>query len=118
MVAMSGQIIPAPFAMPVTRIAPPPTVTSRDTSLRTVSVVMMASAARSQPSSARSERTAEAAAPMRSTGSGSPMTPVENGRTSSARQPAALASSSQVCRAAERPASPVPALALPELISR
>ena len=117
-VAMSGQIMPAPLAIPVTRIVSPSTATSREASLRTVSVVMIASAARGHPSSARSASSAGSAAPMRSTGSGSPMTPVENGSTSSRLQPAAAANRRQDSCAASSPASPVPAFAFPELIRR
>ena len=56
-------------------------------------------------------------ASMRSTGSGSMMTPVENGSTWAGWQPAMAASASQVRRAAASPGSPVPALALPVLMT-
>ena len=50
---------------------------------------------------------------IRSIGSGSMMTPVENGNTCSGSQPSSLAASAQVTRALAMPSSPVPALALP-----
>ena len=49
-VAMSGWIMPAPFAMPVTVTGTPSTVTRRDAPFGTVSVVMIAFAAANQPS--------------------------------------------------------------------
>ena len=52
---------------------------------------------------------------MRSTGSGSMMTPVENGSTWAGSIFSRPASASQVRRARARPSSPVPALALPVL---
>jgi hypothetical protein len=86
--------------------------------LATVSVVMIARAAAPQPSAARAPCSAGNTAVMRSTGSGSPITPVENGSTASAAHAPACASASQQACAAVRPAAPVPALALPALISR
>jgi hypothetical protein len=77
MVAMSGRIMPAPLAMPVTRASPFPSLTFLEDALATVSVVMIASAAVAQPQSFK----AGSAATMRAAGSGSMMTPVENGST-------------------------------------
>src|SRR6185369_15597084 len=57
------------------------------------------------------------AASIRSCGSVSMMTPVENGSTCSAPQPTRRASASHVERARARPSAPVPALALPVLTS-
>jgi hypothetical protein len=54
---------------------------------------------------------------MRSTGSGSMITPVENGRICSGDSVSWRASAMQVARARTRPSSPVPALALPVLIT-
>jgi hypothetical protein len=48
-------------------------------------------------------------------GSGSMITPVENGSTSAMVQPSMLATAAQVFSAAAKPGSPVPALALPAL---
>jgi hypothetical protein len=51
------------------------------------------------------------------TGSGSRITPVENGKTCCASMPSRRAVSAQVACAFARPVSPVPALALPVLIT-
>src|SRR6267142_3140817 len=112
MVAMSGRIIPAPFAIPVTTAAPS---ARRDLALGTVSVVMIAWAARPQLSSPRSATHAGSPVRMRSRGSGSMITPVENGSTSRGSQPSSRAACSQLARASAIPALPVPALALPVL---
>ena len=55
---------------------------------------------------------------MRSTGSGSMITPVENGSTCSGWTCNRAANAALAWRARTRPSSPVPALALPVLISR
>src|SRR5690606_761180 len=54
-------------------------------------------------------------ASMRSTGSGSPMTPVEARKTSPGSQPSRSATARALASTASRPAMPVNALALPEL---
>src|SRR5690606_32970594 len=54
-------------------------------------------------------------ASMRSTGSGSPMTPVEARKTSPGSQPSRSATARALASTASRPAMPVKALALPEL---
>ena len=118
MVAMSGRIIPAPFAIPVTVNSRPATVRRTERPLGTVSVVMMARAARGQPSSVSAVSAAGSAATMRSTGSGAPITPVEKGSTASAHTPPASARAAQVRSASSSPRGPVPAFALPELTSR
>ena len=74
---------------------------------------MMASAAESQSSWCMSA--CGSAATMRSTGSGSMMTPVENGRICCGSQPRWLASASHTSIACSSPRLPVPALALPVL---
>src|SRR5882672_584 len=111
MVAMSGRIIPAPFAIPVT-VAPS---ARRDAAFGTVSVVRIASAARAQLSSRRSATHVGSPATMRSRGSGSMITPVENGSTSRGSQPSRRAAASQLATASATPVCPVPALALPVL---
>ena len=115
MVAMSGWIMPAPLAMPVTVTGLSPTRTRRDAALATVSVVMMASAADSQLSSRRSVMHSGSARVTRSTGRGSMITPVENGSTCPPSKPNRRAVSAQMARASASPRSPVPALALPVL---
>ena len=112
-VAMFGWIMPAPLAMPVTVTGTPSTTTRRDAPFGTVSVVMIARAAAYQPSSRAAASAAGSAATMRSTGSGSMITPVEYGSTSSGAQPSSWPTAAQVCLAAFRPGCPVPALALP-----
>jgi hypothetical protein len=52
-----------------------------------------------------------------SAGSGTPMIPVDDGNTSSARQPKMRAAAEQVSRAARTPGSPAAQLALPALIA-
>ena len=84
-------------------------------SLRTVSVVRMASAAAVPP---RRERPATASGTppwMRSMGSGIPISPVEHTSTSSGRHPIPAATAAQVASASARPRAPVAALALPLL---
>jgi hypothetical protein len=56
-------------------------------------------------------------ASMRSTGSGSMITPVEKGRTCSGATLSWRASAMQVARARAKPSAPVPALALPVLMT-
>ena len=103
MVAMSGRIMPAPLAMPVTTARRPAITKVRETSLGRVSVVMMARAARGQASASRPARAAGRAAARRSTGKGSPITPVEKGSTASALQAARAARAAQLASASARP---------------
>ena len=117
-VAMSGWIIPAPFAIPVTVTATPPTLTRRDAALGTVSVVMMALAAANQPSARAAERAAGRPWMIFSFGSGSMITPVEKGRTSSGAQSMSRATATHSARASASPLSPVPAFALPALTTK
>jgi hypothetical protein len=80
MVAMLGRIMPAPLLMPVTVTVLPPTVgTLALNALAMVSVVMMPSAARSQWLWPHRPGRRAGRPSMRSAGSGSMMTPVENG---------------------------------------
>ncbi len=82
-VAMFGRIMPAPLAMPVTVTVLPPIMICFDAALGNVSVVMMPCAASSQCVADRSASAAGKPATMRSTGSVSMITPVENGSTCS-----------------------------------
>src|SRR5688572_5924573 len=113
MVAMLGSIMPAPLAIPVTVIVRPSITTSRETALGTVSVVMIASAASAQWPGARSATHCGMPATMRSTGSGSMITPVDSGSTCAWCTPSASPTAAHTARALSRPASPVPALATP-----
>jgi len=117
MVAMLGRIMPAPLAMPVMVTVCPPICTCRLAALATVSVVMMPSAAFSQFSAQASASAAGSPATMRSTGRGSMITPVENGRICPGATFRCWARASQVARALASPGSPVPALALPVLMT-
>ena len=114
-VAMFGWIIPAPLAMPVTVIGTPSTTMRRDAPLGTVSVVMIADTAANQLSGRAAPFAAGSAATSRATGSGSMITPVENGSTSCIVHPTMLATAAQVVSASASPLAPVPALALPAL---
>src|SRR6185369_3915760 len=115
--AMLGRIMPAPLLMPVMVTAAPSIATCRLKALGTVSVVMMACAACSQWSGPASARAAGRPASMRSTGNGSMITPVENGSTCSVAMSRCRASAVQLARARTSPSSPVPALALPVLMT-
>ncbi len=114
-VAMFGLIMPAPLLMPVSVIDSPLIVTLHDAAFGKVSVVMIASAALYQLSSFRLVIACGNPATMRSTGNGSRMTPVENGRICDGSQLSKSANATQVALACPSPASPVPALALPVL---
>ena len=118
MVAMFGRIMPAPLLMPVMLTVRAPNCTCTLAALGTVSVVMMPSAALAQWAACASANAAGNPATMRSTGSGSMITPVENGRICSAVQFSKLASAAQVWFAWARPGAPVPALALPVLMTK
>ena len=105
-VAMSGWIMPAPFAMPVTVTSTP---SMRDAARRAFRhrVGRHDRARRGEPAVARARRARSAASPstMPSTGSGSMITPVENGSTCSGAQSQQRAPPrTQVARAAARPA--------------
>ncbi|MNQ99783.1 hypothetical protein D3C85_1155330 [compost metagenome] len=115
---MFGRIMPAPLLMPVMVTVTPSCWNWRLAPLGWVSVVMMPSAAWAQLSTLRSSSAAARALSIFSTGSGSPMTPVENGSTAPSSTPASSASLAQERRARTRPSGPVPALALPVLVSK
>jgi len=115
MVAMFGQIMPEPLAMPAILAVPPESFTSTPNAFGKVSVVMIASAASHhcvEPEVAFSEGMAPA---IFSTGSCWPITPVEATSTSPALRSKACAVDSAISRAFCIPAAPVAALALPLL---
>ena len=94
MVAMFGWIMPAPLAMPVmVTDAAADARLACETAFGSVSVVMIARR-RGQPVvfAADRRRTPASPAAMRSTGSGSMITPVENGSTCSGARPSRRAS--------------------------
>ena len=116
MVAMFGLIMPAPLLMPVMVTVWPPMVTVRDAAFGWVSVVMIASAALNQLSSFRFSMAAGRPATIFSTGSGSRITPVENGRICCGVAAEQAGQRGAGLRAlSPGPISPVPALALPVL---
>src|SRR5450830_180221 len=115
MVAMFGLIMPAPLLIPVIVTLWLPTCNVTDAALGCVSVVIMDSAAKNQLSSLRLAIACGNLDTKRSTGKGSKITPVENGKICEASQPSNSASAAQVALAAANPASPVPALAFPVL---
>ena len=115
--AMLGRIMPAPLLIPVMVTGTPPISIRRLNALGRVSVVMMPSAARTQWSCCASPMAAGKPASMRSTGRGSMITPVEKGSTCAGCKPSNPAAAALVARARARPSWPVPALALPVLIT-
>ena len=114
MVAMSGAIMPEPFAMPLSVTATSPISARWVASLGNVSVVMMARAASVQRLSAASAAIFAITLSNLDASSGSPMTPVEAMNTCSGAQPAASAANFAVASTASAPRWPVKALALPE----
>ena len=118
MVAMLGRIMPAPLLMPVMVIVWPWMSSWCEWILGCVSVVMMPCAASNHPFRLSLATAPGRPAMRRSTGRGSRITPVENGSTCSPGTRSSLPSAAQVCVAACRPSAPVPALALPVLMTR
>ena len=112
-VAMCGWIIPAPFATPPRRTGPRARPTSRCASLGFVSVVMIARAIAS-PASVESFIPATALA-IRSTGNGTPMTPVLATATSYGDARTSAAAALAIATASSSPCSPVHAFAFPLL---
>ena len=116
MVAMLGAIIPLPLPIAPTVQVLPPSSNWMAYSFLWVSVVMMAVAASVLPCASAASFAAAAGMP-RAKGSmtmGWPMTPVEEGRTSSAAMPSALPTSSQHSSASATPLA-AQVLALPLL---
>ena len=106
--------MPLPLAMPPRRQGFPSSSNSTATSFFTVSVVMMPSAAASQPSCERAFTSIGIPAAMGVRSSGWPMTPVEATATSSGAMPSASAVRAQVCSAISAPFA-LQVLALPLL---
>src|SRR5258708_29778508 len=109
--------MPAPLAQPATRTDFPSTVQLAVAHFGRVSVVMMA---RVSPSKARTENSSEPASSgtafkIRSTGRGTPITPVEQTTTWFARQPSVSATRSAVACEATIPPGPTEQFAFPEL---
>ncbi len=118
MVAIAGASIAAPLAMPPTvKLVPPAGSADAIASLRTVSVVSIASAAACPDASSDPSTAATFGMPASSAaiGNGMPIRPVEQTNTSAVSHPSAAAVISHMRRASARPGSPVAAFALPEL---
>ena len=109
--------MPAPLLMPVMVMLCPPRLTRWEWILGSVSVVMMPCAADTQLFSLRFLSAPGRPALMRSTGRGSRITPVEKGKICLLSSCMSAASAAQVSLAACMPGSPVPALALPVLMT-
>ena len=112
---MSGAIIPEPLQKPLIRTAAPSIVAVAVAPFGKVSVVMIARAAGCQAAASSTPAMLGKAALMRSTGGGSPMTPVEAMYTSCGSQANSFAAVTAVLSTTCRPARPVKTLALPEL---
>src|SRR5438477_10932032 len=104
--------MPEHLAMPVIVTVVPSMSMRREAPLGTVSVVMIARTAAYHPPGVNAAAQRGKASTILSTGSGSMITPVENGKTSSGAQAICFATAAQDRRAAASPASTVPALAL------
>ncbi len=111
MVANPGWIIPAPLAW-AERVTPPARRVQR---LGPRSVVMIATANSSPPSSLRSRAACSIPAVTALTSSGTPIVPVSAIATAAGSRPSAEAAASRISTASRKPCSPVAALALPEL---
>ncbi len=115
MVAMEGWIMPAPLAAPPILKVPWEVVTSSAVLLGKLSVVMMALEKVSPPWGLMLAARLSMPFCIASMGSGSPITPVEQTRTSSGGTSRAFAVLSTMVQASFNPSSPVQALALPLL---
>ena len=115
---MSGAIMPEPLAKPLMVTAAPSIAAPRVAPLGKVSVVMIARAACSQAPGESDATAAGSAATIFSPAGGSPMTPVEEMKTSRARQPTSRAMARAVSSTTARPRRPVKVFELPELTTR
>ncbi len=113
MVAMSGAIMPLPLMKPTSRTRTSPSIASRTAALGKVSVVPMAFVASSQLAAPSAACAACTPATAFSTGSGTPITPVDAANTSCAAQPSSRAASATCAAQASAPACPVKALLFP-----
>ena len=112
-VAMSGAIIPAPFAMPPIVTSPPARPTFSTLIFGRVSVVRIPSAAETPPPGPSSFAAWSMPANTVGIGRGTPITPVEATRTWPGSMSSAAPARSAIARASARPGSPVQAFALP-----
>src|SRR5512140_3166356 len=110
---MFGAIIPAPFAIAPIVIVRPCARIFRIPRFGKASVVQIASPAPEIPFGERRAARPGRAATIFSTGSGTPMTPVEPISSESTGRPSALPATLDVSRTARIPTAPVQAFALP-----
>src|SRR5207249_4902468 len=110
-VAMSGWIMPAPLAMPPTVTIPAGVSKRTAQCLGRVSVVMMARAASGPPSGVRRPAAARKPSATCSSGSGTPITPVDSTSAVRGGRPAACSAACAIARAAASPGAPVQAFA-------
>ena len=110
-VAISGWIMPAPLAMPPMMIGPPGVSRRTAQCFGRVSVVMIARAASTPPAGESFVAASRRPRATFSTGSGTPMTPVESTRAVRGGRPAASSALRAIARAASSPAAPVHAFA-------
>src|SRR5258706_6268085 len=108
-VAMRGMIMPAPFAIPASAKPRP----RRWTSFATVSVVRIASAARSKPRGESASTARGMPSRRRSIGRSRPITPVDATWTSRARAPISRATRAVISRASRRPRAPLATFEIP-----
>ena len=116
MVAMLGQIMPAPLAAPARRTEPPVSRISAPDNLGKASVVMMARAKSSRVAWPREAARAGTAARHLARSIRAPMTPVDAGKMEEGGISTAAPTISSVARQSSKPSWPVQALAWPELI--
>ena len=109
---MSGWIIPDPLATPTSVTVCSPTTARLIAPLGKVSVVPIARATGSQSVGSTSSA-ASTPASATATGSGTPITPVEQTNTSEGTQPSPRATRAAIASTASRPAAPVKALEFP-----
>ena len=115
MVAMRGWIIPAPLATPARQTDRTPASVRNTQDFENVSVVLMARATSSALSVDRFRERAGSWSRMRSSFSGTPMTPVEATRTWRGEIPSSFAAARALSSEVRSPSAPVQALAFPEL---
>ena len=117
MVAMAGEIMPAPLAQAPRRTTPWGNCTSRAHSLAKRSVVMMAELKAAPASAVTAAAALAVASAMNDASSCTPMMPVEATAARSTGMPMVWAHACCIARATSKPFCPVQALALPLLMA-
>jgi hypothetical protein len=117
MVASWGWIIPEPFATPTNLISLFPSRQKDDASFVRLSVVKIACAnwRRASSDAAREDMSSGNFATTLSAGRGTPIMPVDDGKTASAATPRSFPVSAHIRLHARKPGFPVAQLAFPEL---